>query len=154
MATHKATVNWTANGADTASRRYSRAHQWAFDGGAVVPASSSPHVVPKPWSDEQAVDPEEALVAAAASCHMLSFLFVAAKAGLSVESYEDAAEGTLGKNEAGRFAMTRIVLRPRIAFRGKQPDAAQLQHMHHQAHDECFIASSLKTEIVVEPPEN
>jgi organic hydroperoxide reductase OsmC/OhrA len=150
MATHQATVTWTANGGDTAARRFSRAHCWSFDGGVAVPASASPHVVPKPWSDEKAVDPEEALVAAAASCHMLSFLFVAGKAGFSVESYDDAAEGTLGKNDAGRFAITRIVLRPRIAFKGRQPSKEELDHMHHQAHDECFIANSLKTEIVVE----
>jgi len=150
MPTHTATVTWAANGGDTAARRFSRAHRWSFDGGVIVPASASPHVVPKPWSDESAVDPEVALVAAAASCHMLSFLYVASKDGLSVESYEDTAEGTLAKNDAGRLAITRIVLHPRIAFKGKQPSKDELDHIHHRAHEECFIASSLRTEIVVE----
>jgi organic hydroperoxide reductase OsmC/OhrA len=107
-------------------------------------------VVPKPWSDAAAVDPEEALVAAASSCHMMSFLWAAAKAGFSVASYRDDAEGTLAKNADGRYAITRIALRPKIVFTGKQPSAEALQALHHEAHEECYIANSLKTEIVVE----
>jgi organic hydroperoxide reductase OsmC/OhrA len=150
MPVHKATVVWDIGGGDMAAKKYSRAHRWEFDGGAVLPASSSPHVVPKPWSDERAVDPEEALVAAASSCHMMSFLWAAAKAGFSVESYRDEAEGTLAKNPSGRYAITKIVLRPKISFAGLQPSAEVLAKLHHEAHDECFIANSLKTEVVVE----
>jgi organic hydroperoxide reductase OsmC/OhrA len=149
---HTAIVRWKNNGGDVPGRRYSRAHSWQFDGGVAVPASSSPHVVPLPWSDEHAVDPEEALVAAASSCHMMSFLWAAAKAGFAVDSYDDTAEGTLAKNARGRYAVTRIVLRPRIVFSGKQPTAADLDTLHHEAHEECYIANSLKTEIVVEAP--
>ena len=147
-----ATVAWDGKGADMPGRKYSRAHTWAFDGGLTVPASSSPHVVPLPWSDPKAVDPEEALVAAAASCHMMSFLFVAAKAGFVIASYSDAAVGKMAKNDKDRVAITRITLRPAIIFSGKQPSAAELDQLHHQAHEECFIANSLLTEIVVEKP--
>ncbi|TAL04218.1 MAG: OsmC family peroxiredoxin [Rhodospirillaceae bacterium] len=152
MATHKATVTWQANGGDLPAKRYSRAHQWIFDGGVTVPASSSPHVVPLPWSDAHAVDPEEALIAAAASCHMLSFLWAAAKDGFSIQSYRDEAEGVLAKNQHGRLAITRITLRPRIVFTDRQPTAGELQALHHTAHEECYIANSLLTEIVVEAP--
>jgi len=152
MPVHKVKVAWQIGTGDMPGKKYSRAHTWEFDGGTVVPASSSPYVVPKPWSEEKAVDPEEALIAAASSCHMLSFLWAAANAGFSVASYHDDAEGTLAKNAAGRYAITRIVLRPKIVFTGKQPNAAELDKLHHQAHNECFIANSLNTEIVVEPP--
>jgi organic hydroperoxide reductase OsmC/OhrA len=150
MPSHKATISWDIGSGDMAVKKFSRAHTWEFDGGVVVPASSSPHVVPKPWSDEKAVDPEEALVAAASSCHMMSFLWAAAKQGFAVASYRDEAEGTLAKNEAGRYAISRIALRPKIVFNGKQPNADELAKLHHDAHAECFIANSLKTEIVVE----
>jgi organic hydroperoxide reductase OsmC/OhrA len=150
MPSHKATIVWDIGSGDMSAKKYSRAHRWEFDGGAVVPGSSSPHVVPKPWSDEKAVDPEEALVAAASSCHMMSFLWAAAKAGFSVASYRDEAEGTMAKNEKGRYAITKIALRPKIVFAGKQPTAEELEKLHHEAHEECFIANSLKSEIVVE----
>jgi len=146
-----ASISWDGKGADLTTRKYSRAHTWTFDGGVTVPASSSPHVVPLPWSDPNAVDPEEALVAAASSCHMMSFLYVAAKAGFSLASYRDDAEGLMEKQD-GRVSITRIVLRPEIVFTGKQPTQTELDALHHQAHDECFIANSLKTEIVVERP--
>ena len=152
MPVHKATVVWEIGSGDMPAKKYSRAHRWEFDGGTAVPGSSSPHVVPKPWSDEKAVDPEEALVAAASSCHMMSFLWAAAKAGFSVSSYRDEAEGTLAKNVDGRYAITRIALRPKIVFTGKPPSKDELDKLHHAAHDECFIANSLKTEIVVEAP--
>lgn len=131
--------------------RYSRGHEWSFDGGVKVPASSSPLTVRAPFSVESAVDPEEALVASASSCHMLWFLFLAAKAGFVVDRYEDDAVGVMEKNPAGKVAITRITLKPRIDFAGdKRPTAEELAHLHHEAHEECFIANSLKSEVVVE----
>lgn len=147
-----ATVVWQ-RGAETkfTDNRYSRVHEWRFDGGTVVPASSSPKVVPVPLSAENAVDPEEAFVASLSACHMLFFLFHAAKRGFVVERYEDVAVGTLGKNAAGRTAMLKVALRPKIHWGGdKQPDAAQLDAMHHQSHEDCYIANSVSTEVVVE----
>ena len=149
MAEHRATIEWEGQGGFP-ENRYSRAHVWRFDGGAVVPASSSPHVVPLPMSDPASVDPEEALVASASSCHMLWFLHLARDAGLEVTRYSDAAVGTVAKDDRGRLAMTRIVLRPQIAFAGVEADAATLARLHHEAHEKCFIANSLRTEIVVE----
>ena len=153
MVKHTATIVWSGEGADLPRRRYSRAYEWTFDGGVRIPASSSPHVVPLPWSDEHAVDPEEALVASAASCHIMPFLHAAAKAGYAIASYRDTAESTLAKSAQDRYAVTRIVLRPEIVFSGKAPTDRELQVLHHQAHDECFIANSLKTDIVVEAPD-
>ena len=150
MATHSATIKWV-NDRQFRSGKYSRAHEWRFDGGAVVRGSSSPAVVPEPMSDPFGVDPEEALIASASSCHMLWFLLLAQKAGLDVESYCDEAEGTMGKDERGRTAVTRITLRPDIAFTGAAPGPEELDRLHHEAHDKCFIANSLRSEIVVEP---
>ena len=150
MSRHEARVSWRSDG-EFASGRYSRRHEWRFDGGAVVTASASPDVVPVPMSDPAGVDPEEALVASAASCHMLWFLSLAQQAGLDVASYSDKAEGEMGRIAPGRTAITRIVLRPNVAFAGAAPDAATLARLHHEAHDRCFIANSLKTEILVEP---
>lgn len=149
MAKHDAAIVWRSDGNFTTGR-YSRAHEWRFDGGAVVPASSSPHVVPLPYSDAAAVDPEEALVASAASCHMLWFLDLARRAGFDVESYRDDAEGVMGKNEQGRVALTTIRLRPDIAFNGRRPTDEELARLHHEAHERCFIANSLRSEVVVE----
>ena len=151
MSEHRATVAWRAAGGAFRENRYSRAHMLRFDGGAEVPASASPKVVPEPLSDPAGIDPEEMLIASAASCHMLWFLDLARQAGLDVASYEDDATGTLGRGADGRLAITRIVLRPKIAFAGEAPDAATLERLHHDAHERCFIANSLKTEIVVEP---
>ena len=148
MADYSASIEWRAEG-DVAANRYSRAHVWRFDGGAQVPASASPQAVPVPLSDPAGVDPEEALVAAVSSCHMLWFLHLAREAGLVVERYGDQAVGTMGRGEGGRIAFTRIVLRPRIAF-GDAPDAAALARLHEAAHERCFIANSLRCEIVVE----
>jgi organic hydroperoxide reductase OsmC/OhrA len=132
--------------------RYSRRHELRFDGGAVVAGSSSPLSVRVPFSDPAAVDPEEALVAAASSCHMLCFLYLAAKAGFRVDSYADDAVGQMARNEQGREAITRITLRPDVRFGGdKQPTEEELAHLHHQAHEDCFIANSIKSEIVCEP---
>lgn len=145
----RASVRWESDGAFT-SGRYSRAHELRFDGGAVVRGSSSPDVVPLPLSDPAGVDPEEALVAAVSACHMLWFLSLAQGAGWDVASYADEAEGVVGMVDRGRVAITRITLRPAIAFTGDAPDAAAVDTLHHQAHDRCFIANSLRTEVVVE----
>ncbi len=149
MASYGATVEWSADGGFREGR-YSRAHRWTFDGGAVVPASASPHVVPAPLSDPAGVDPEEALVASVSSCHMLWFLHLARDCGLDVAAYRDEASGTMAKDERGRIAMTRIALRPEIDFAGEAPDPETLARLHHEAHEKCFIANSLRTEIVVE----
>ncbi|MGQ0586973.1 MAG: OsmC family protein [Gammaproteobacteria bacterium] len=149
---YTATVTWQRAGATFTDNKYSRAHQWAFDGGTVVPASSSPSVVPVPMSSAAAVDPEEAFVASLASCHMLFFLFHAAKKGLVVERYEDAAVGTMGKNSDGRVAMLKVALRPRVAWSGEQrPGAGEVDALHHRSHGDCYIANSVKCEVAVEP---
>lgn len=145
-----ATIAWRAEG-DFASGRYSRAHEWRFDGGVSVPASASPANVPPPFSRADAVDPEEAFVAALSSCHMLWFLYLAREAGFAVSSYEDEAEGTMGRVGRGRQAIVRVVLRPRIVFDGAAPEGAALDDLHHRAHESCFIANSVKSEVVVEP---
>ena len=151
MSTYRATIDWRLEG-DFKSRRYSRAHALHFDGGLTIAGSSSPQVVPLPWSREGALDPEAAFTAAIASCHMLWFLDLASRAGFVVEGYRDAAEGTLAKGADGRVQMTRVVLRPNAGFAGpRHPTAAELADLHHRAHEECFIANSVKTEIVVEP---
>jgi len=149
MARHDAIVSWVSDGKFT-SGKYSRGHEWRFDGGAVVRGSSSPSVVPLPMSDPAGVDPEEALVASASSCHMLWFLALAQNAGLDVLSYRDEAVGQMGKDERGRISLTRITLRPDIVFAGRQPNTAELETLHHEAHEKCFIANSLRSEIVVE----
>jgi len=150
MTQFTASLSWQRDNQPFTDQRYSRAHTWHFDGGLTLPASSSPHSVPVPMSDPAALDPEEALVAAASSCHMLFFLSLAAARGFVVDRYEDEAVGTLARDERGRQAMTRIVLRPRIAFAGTGPDAALLATLHHEAHARCYIANSLRGEIVVE----
>lgn len=148
MSTYSATILWQRNGAAFTDQRYSRAHQWHFDGGAVVPGSSSPHNVPLPYSDAAAVDPEEAFVASLSSCHMLWFLHLAAKAGFVVERYEDRADGVMAKNAEGKLAMTLLTLRPRVDFAGeKRPERADIEALHHKAHEECFIANSVKSEV-------
>jgi organic hydroperoxide reductase OsmC/OhrA len=148
---YEARVSWERSGAKFTDNRYSRVHEWFFDGGVKVRASSSPSVVPPPLSAADAVDPEEALIASTSSCHMLWFLSLAARKGYVVDSYVDEARGEVGKNAEGRTAVLRIVLRPRIAFSGdRQPTASDLEALHHAAHEQCFIASSLKSEVVVE----
>ena len=146
-----ATVEWRLEG-DFAGRRYSRAHTLRFEDGLVVPGSASPHVVPLPWSREAAVDPEAAFTAALSSCHMLWFLDFASRAGFVVGAYDDRAEGTLAGDADGRMAMTRVVLRPVVRFVGEPaPTAEELADLHHRAHEACFIANSVKTEVLVEP---
>jgi organic hydroperoxide reductase OsmC/OhrA len=148
---HTARILWESNTEDFTKNQYSRAHHWSFDGGQTVLASSSPNVVRVPYSDPTGIDPEEALVAAISSCHMLTFLYHAAKGGFSVLRYEDNAEGVMGKNSDGRLAITRCTLKPLVQFTGKEPSRAELDHLHHLAHEECFIANSVKTEIICEP---
>lgn len=152
MATFHATARWERGAAAFTDLRYSRVHSLHFDGGITVPASSSPHVVPLPYSSAAAVDPEEGFVAALASCHLLWFLSVAAKHGYVVDRYEDDAEGVMTKNAEGKVAVTLVTLRPRVTFGGpRQPDAAAHAALHHEAHEECFIANSVKTEVRIEP---
>jgi organic hydroperoxide reductase OsmC/OhrA len=150
---YKATVAWSRRGGEPfTDNRYSRGHTWTFDGGITVPASSAPSSVRLPYSVAEAVDPEEALVAAASSCHMLTFLFLAAKDGFVVENYRDEATGVMTKNERGKLFISTITLRPAIAFGGdKRPSAAELEALHHHAHEECYIANSVRAEVVVEP---
>lgn len=152
MSTHTATIRWKNHGPDFLKRRYSREHTWHFDGGAVVQGSPSPHIVPAPWSNPAAVDPEEAFVASVSSCHLLWFLHVAIDAGFLVESYEDAAEGVMTKNERGVPWISRITLRPQIIWSGeKLPTAEAVTQLHHAAHEQCFIAASIKTDVRIEP---
>src|SRR5436309_2268975 len=152
MSAYTATIRWKRDpGTDFARGQYSRAHEWAFDGGSLVRASASPHVVPAPWSDPAGVDPEEAFVASLSSCHMLFFLDFARRAELVIDSYVDEAEGVLEKRADGKMAMTRVTLHPRITWAGDPPDEAALADLHHRAHEACFIANSVTTEVVVEP---
>lgn len=155
MAEYRATVSWQRDGAKFTDNRYSRGHSWSFDGGVTVPASASPHVVPLPLSVEAAVDPEEAFVASLSSCHMLFFLSFAAKRGFVVDSYRDEAVGILAKNAEGRMAMTRVTLHPAVRFGGeRQPSAGEIDAIHHDSHEACFIANSVKTELRCEPVRN
>ena len=152
MAEYTAQILWQRDEQDFLGNQYSRRHVMRFDGGADVPGSSSPHVVPPPMSDAAAVDPEEAFVASLASCHMLWFLAIAAKRKFCVDSYADAAVGVMAKNSEGKTAMTVVTLRPEAVFSGaRRPTREQLEQLHHKAHEECFIASSVKTEIRCEP---
>ncbi len=151
MHRYEARISWKLDGGAFIDNRYSRRHEWSFDGGVTVPASSSPLVVREPLSDPHAVDPEEALVAAASSCHMLSFLYFAAKQRFVVDRYDDNAVGEMEKNENGKIAFSRITLRPRIQFVGeKQPAAAELDALHHAAHEACYIANSIVCPVVIE----
>ena len=152
MSDYVARVHWQREGQAFTDNRYSRRHVWQFDGGLSVPASSAPQSVPLPWSDPSCVDPEEAFVASLASCHMLWFLALAAKAGWVVDDYRDEAVGVMARNADGKLAMTVVTLRPAAVFSGAtQPDAQQLADAHHRAHAACYIANSVKTEVRCEP---
>jgi organic hydroperoxide reductase OsmC/OhrA len=151
---YSATVRWERNGAVFTDNRYSRGHEWSFDGGVTVPASSSPSVVRLPLSREDAVDPEEAFVASLSSCHMLFFLSFAAAQNIVVDRYVDDAVATLAKNERGKLFFARVTLRPAVTISGDlRPSPAELEAIHRRAHEECFIANSVLTEVVVEAPE-
>lgn len=149
---YAATVIWErAPGEAFSDNRYGRGHSWAFDGGLVLRASSSPHVVPR-YSDPAGVDPEEAFVASLSSCHMLTFLHLAAKAGRVIDRYEDRAEGIMEKMADGRFWVSRVTLRPCILWgQGPVPEAAEVLRLHHAAHEDCFIANSVRTEVLCIP---
>ena len=152
MSEYKTVVEWSRDGAIFTDNRYSRGHRWLFDGGVEVPASSSPSVVPLPLSVASAVDPEEAFVASLSSCHMLVFLSLAAKRGFVVDSYRDEAVGVLAKDSAGKLSMTSVTLHPQVEFSGdKRPTGDELAAMHHDSHEGCFIASSVKTDVRCEP---
>ncbi len=149
MHKHESTILWERKDQNFVDNKYSRAHLWEFDG-VKVPASSSPTVLPVPMSSLEAIDPEEALVAATSSCHMLFFLFMAAKQGFVVDSYRDQAYGEMGKNAEGKTLMSKITLRPKIEFSGsKQPSASEITEVHQKAHEQCFIGNSIKSEIVI-----
>ena len=152
MASHTATITCSrSEGEAFSDNRYSRGHEWTFDGGVRLRASSSPHVVPR-YSDPAGVDPEEALVASLSSCHMLTFLHLAAKAGLVVDRYEDTAEGVMERRADGRVWVARVTLRPKIAWvAGGTPAPEAEDQLHHAAHEECFIANSVRTEVTCVP---
>lgn len=152
MSTYVAEIHWSRGEQVFTDNRYSRLHRWRFDGGVDVVASSSPSVVPLPMSSAAAVDPEEAFVASLSSCHMLWFLSLAAKRGYCVDEYVDHASGTMGRNDDEKLAMLKVVLRPAVKFSGARiPTADEHAALHHHAHDACFLANSVKTEVVCEP---
>jgi organic hydroperoxide reductase OsmC/OhrA len=154
MAKHKSVVEWGRDGAVFTDNRYSRGHRWIFDGGLEVPASSSPHVIPVPLSILEAIDPEEAFVASLSSCHMLWFLSIAARRGFVVDNYRDEAVGVMSKDKAGNLAMTLVTLRPATTFGGeRKPSFAEVESMHDEAHQQCFLARSVKSEVRCEPIE-
>jgi organic hydroperoxide reductase OsmC/OhrA len=154
MALYRATCDWNLGGTtpeDFLKGRYPRGHLVAFENGPQIRSTASAHVVGNKWAEPGATDPEQMFVSALSVCHMLSFLHVAREAGFAVLRYRDEAEGLLAKNAEGRFAVTRVTLRPAIDYAGPAPEAAQAGHLHHLAHEACFIANSVKTEVVVEP---
>jgi organic hydroperoxide reductase OsmC/OhrA len=150
MSEYKATIKWQRTSPDFLKGKYSREHTWNFDGGVTIPASASPAVVPAPWSNPAGVDPEEAFVASLSSCHMLTFLHLASKAGFQIDSYEDEAVGQVTKNEKGVPWVSLVTLNPRLVYGGeKLPAPADEERLHHLAHENCYIANSVKTEVVV-----
>lgn len=152
MSEYSAEIKWTrGEDEDFVDNRYSRGHWWLFDGGTVVAASSSPQVVPLPYSVAAHVDPEEAFVAALSSCHMLFFLSIAAKRKFTIDQYVDHAVGVMQADDHKKISMTQVTLRPQVMFSGdRQPTIEQIEKMHHQAHEQCFIANSVKTEVLIE----
>lgn len=152
MSRYTAATIWVRGDQDFLGNRYSRRHVLRFDGGLDIPGSSSPHVVPVPYSDTSAVDPEEMFVSSLSSCHMLWFLSIAAKRRFAVDSYSDVAVGVMEKNSDGKQAMSLITLNPEVEFSGdKLPSRAELDKMHQQAHEQCFIANSVKSDVRCEP---
>ena len=151
MSTYTATVRWSGDDPEAYRKgRYFRGHEWAFDGGTVVPASAAPENVPPGTANEAGVDPEEALIAAVSSCHMLFFLDYARRAGFVIRTYVDEATGVLEKRDDGKMAVTRVTLRPRIEWVGEGPSAEQLADLHHRSHEDCFIANSVNCAVTVE----
>jgi organic hydroperoxide reductase OsmC/OhrA len=149
MSTHTATIDWKRTGPDFLKSKYSREHTWTFDGGVVVAASSSPSAVPLPYSNPANVDPEEAYVASISSCHMLTYLYLASKGGFQVDDYRDEAVGVMTKNELGIPWVSSVTLHPRITYGGPSPTPAEEENLHHLAHEQCFIANSVRTEISI-----
>jgi len=154
MSEHSAYISWTHSQGDFLKGTYSREHTWRFDGGATVPASPALTSVPTPYSNPANVDPEEAFVAAISSCHMLTFLHLASRAGFEIASYEDSAMGFMATDQRGISWVERVTLRPRIGYvEVKRPKPEEEQRLHHDAHAQCYIANSVRTAITVEPPE-
>ena len=150
MSEHKAIIRWQNTGPDFLKGKYSRGHTWSFDGGITVSASASPSVVPVPYSNPACVDPEEAFVASVSSCHMLTFTHLASRQGFQVDSYADEAVGIVTKNEAGIPWVSSITLNPQISYSGQRlPTPADEERLHHLAHEQCFIANSVKTKVNV-----
>ena len=150
MSEHKALISWRHAGGEFLKGQYLRDHTWTFDGGVVVPAAPSPANVPAAYGNPANVDPEEAFVAAVASCHMLTFLFLAYQAGFQVEAYESPAVGQMQKNESGRAWISRVTLYPKVMYREvKSPTPEQASQLHHHAHEQCIIANSIRTEVMV-----
>jgi|SRR5580658_4254938 organic hydroperoxide reductase OsmC/OhrA len=151
MSGHSATISWKRTGGDFLKGEYSREHTWAFDGGLVVPASPSPSIVREPYSNPANVDPEEAFVAAISSCHMLSFLYLASRHGFQVDSYHDEAKGLMSKNDKGVPWISSVTLHPKITYGGARlPTAHEAEELHHLAHEQCYIANSVRTKVTVE----
>lgn len=147
MSEHRATISWKRESADFKYQTYNRSHVWHIDGGIDVPASAAPEYL----GTMDRVDPERALVASLSSCHMLTFLAIAARKRLVIDAYEDEASGVMTKNAKGKLFVSHCTLRPKITWNGEPPPLEEIEKMHHHAHEECFIANSVLTEIVVEP---
>ncbi len=155
MSTYTATIHWQHTGNRFTQNEYSRKHEWEFDGGITVSASASPEIVPEPFSDPAAVDPEEAFIASLSSCHMLWFLSIASREGYIVDDYTDDVQGKMEKNQEGKLAITEVILRPVVRFGGDQrPDQAVFDELHHRAHQRCFIAHSVRTAITIDATMN
>jgi organic hydroperoxide reductase OsmC/OhrA len=151
VSNHQATISWKRTSEEFLKGKYSREHTWTFDGGLVIQASPSPSVVPAPYSNAAHIDPEEAFVASLSSCHMLTFLYLAGRKGFQVDSYDDEAVGVITKNERKVPWVSTVTLNPRIVFSGeKLPTREEQEHLHHESHEQCFIANSVKTEVIVE----
>ncbi|MFK7865241.1 MAG: OsmC family protein [Pseudohongiellaceae bacterium] len=152
MSRYTAQIQWQCDSDSFLENRYSRAHSWTFDGGLTVPASSSPSIVPEPWSVSANVDPEEAFVATLSSCHMLWFLSLARDRGLKVLAYSDNALGTMGKNSSGKLAITTVTLQPKVSFcESSEASKTVIAEIHHDAHEKCFIANSVTSIIQINP---
>lgn len=151
MSEYVATIRWQRGRQAFTDDNYSRGHEWQFDGGLTIPASASPDIVPLPMSVAENVDPEEAFVASLSSCHMLFFLHLASRSGFVIDEYTDEASGRMDKNAEGKMVMTQVILRPKASYSGERiPDREQIESLHHQSHEQCFIANSVKTEVTTE----
>jgi organic hydroperoxide reductase OsmC/OhrA len=151
MSEYKAIIDWKRTSPDFLKGKYSREHTWSFDGGLTVPASPSPSVVPVPYSNPAHVDPEEAFVASISSCHMLTYIYLASRQGFVIDSYRDEAVGLMTKNERGVPWVSSVTLHPHIVYSGaKLPTPDDEEKLHHLAHEQCYIANSVKTNVTVE----